>query len=77
MLERIGKQSGIVKWYSRLKGYGFIKPDDGSREVFIHYSSADGSSFSLFEGDPVEYEVVDLGKGPQADSIESKRAISG
>ena len=58
---------GVVKWFSRLKGYGFIQPDDGEREVFVHYSAIDGEGYrNLYEGDRVEFDLVDLGKGPQA-----------
>lgn len=72
--ERGIRQSGIVKWFSRLKGYGFIKPDDGSREVFVHYSSIDGDGYrNLYEGDRVDFDLVDLGKGPQAKHVKSQQ----
>ena len=55
--------SGIVKWFSRLKGYGFINPDEGGQEVFVHYSSIDGDGYkNLYEGDKVEYDLIDQGK---------------
>lgn len=77
MSDRIEKgirQSGIVKWFSRLKGYGFIKPDDGSREVFVHYSSIDGDGYrNLYEGDRVDFDMVDLGKGPQAKRVKTQQ----
>jgi len=61
------RESGIVKWFNRLKGYGFIDPDQGEREVFVHYSAIKGEGHrDLFEGDRVEFELVDRGKGPQA-----------
>jgi CspA family cold shock protein len=61
------KKNGIVKWFSRLKGYDFIKPDESEQEVFVHYSAIDGEGYrNLYEGDRVEYDEVDLGKGPQA-----------
>ncbi|MGB1250331.1 MAG: cold-shock protein [Candidatus Promineifilaceae bacterium] len=67
------RQSGIVKWFSRLKGYGFIKPDDGTREVFVHYSSIDGDGYrNLYEGDRVDFDMIDLGKGPQAKRVKSQ-----
>ena len=58
------RASGIVKWFSRLKGYGFINPDEGGQEVFVHYSSIDGDGYkNLYEGDKVEYDLIDQGKG--------------
>jgi CspA family cold shock protein len=68
------RESGIVKWFSRLKGYGFINPDEGGQEVFVHYSSIDGDGYkNLYEGDPVEYDRIDQGKGPQAKRVTPKR----
>ncbi|MFQ5399045.1 MAG: cold shock domain-containing protein [Anaerolineae bacterium] len=70
------KQTGIVKWFSRLKGYGFINPDGGGQEVFVHYSAIDGEGYrNLYEGDRVEYELVDLGRGPQARKVASRRSF--
>jgi CspA family cold shock protein len=67
------KKIGIVKWFSRLKGYGFIQPDAGEQEVFVHYSAIDGEGYrNLYEGDRVEYEEVDMGKGPQARNVNPK-----
>ena len=61
------KSSGVVKWFSRLKGYGFILPDGGGQEIFVHYSAIDGEGYrNLAEGDRVEFEIIDQGKGPQA-----------
>ena len=72
----MSKKSGIVKWFNRLKGYGFIEPDDGSQEVFVHYSAIDGDGYrNLYEGDPVEYDEVDVGRGPQARDVNSKRSF--
>jgi len=69
------KKQGIVKWFSRLKGYGFIKPDDGTQEVFVHYSAIHGDGYrNLSEGDQVEYEEIDNGRGPQARLV-NKRAL--
>jgi CspA family cold shock protein len=66
----MGKETGTVKWFSRLKGYGFINPDSGQQEIFVHYSAIQGDGYrNLFEGDRVEYELVDRGKGPQAANV--------
>ena len=70
----MSRESGIVKWFSRLKGFGFINPDDGGQEVFVHYSAIGGDGYrNLYEGDPVEYERIDQGKGPQAKHVKAKR----
>lgn len=60
---------GTVKWFSRLKGYGFIAPDDGGDELFAHYSFIEGDSKDLYADDRVEFDRIDRGKGPQACNI--------
>ena len=61
---------GTVKFFSNEKGYGFIEPDDGSEDVFVHHSGIAGSGFkSLDEGDKVSYEVTQGQKGPQAVNV--------
>lgn len=61
---------GTVKWFDRLKGYGFILPEDGSREVFVHYSAITGEGYrNLEQGERVQYELVDAGRGPQARGV--------
>jgi len=61
---------GKVKWFNDQKGYGFISNDDGSGDVFAHYSAVLAEGFkSLAEGDKVEFDVVDSDKGPKAANI--------
>ncbi len=68
---------GIVKWFSRIKGYGFIVPENGESEVFVHYSAIEGEGYrNLYEGDRVKYYEIDLGKGPQAKQVSQIRSIS-
>ncbi|MDQ7857770.1 MAG: cold-shock protein [Armatimonadota bacterium] len=61
---------GTVKWFSAEKGYGFITPDEGGKDVFVHYSAIQAEGYrSLNEGQKVEYEVVQGQKGPQAANV--------
>ncbi len=62
--------SGKVKWFDDRKGYGFITPDDGGADLFVHHSNIEADGFrSLKEGQDVEYEVGDGQKGPQATNV--------
>ncbi|MDR7418367.1 MAG: cold-shock protein [Armatimonadota bacterium] len=63
---------GTVKWFSAEKGYGFITPDEGGKDVFVHYSAIQAEGYrSLNEGQKVEYEVVQGQKGPQAANVKA------
>ena len=62
--------TGIVKWFNAEKGFGFIAPDDGSADVFVHYSEIQGSGFrTLEENQKVEFEIGEGTKGPQAQQV--------
>jgi len=62
--------TGTVKWFNDAKGYGFITPDEGTKDLFVHFSGIAGQGFrSLPEGAKVEYEARDGDKGPQAENV--------
>ncbi|MDA0274349.1 MAG: cold-shock protein [Actinobacteria bacterium] len=61
---------GTVKWFNNEKGFGFITPDDGGADVFVHYRSIEGSGYrSLQENQRVEFEITQGDKGPQASNV--------
>jgi CspA family cold shock protein len=62
--------TGTVKWFNESKGFGFITPSDGSKDVFVHFSAIASSGFrTLTEGQTVTYEVENGPKGPQAVNV--------
>ena len=64
--------TGTVKWFSDDKGFGFITPDDGSRDLFVHHSAIVGDGYrSLDEGAKVTFEVESGEKGPRATNVQT------
>ncbi|MDY1035598.1 cold-shock protein [Enterobacteriaceae bacterium RIT714] len=64
------KNIGLVKWFNEDKGFGFISPVDGSKDIFVHFSALQGDNFkTLFEGQKVEFTIEDGAKGPAAGNV--------
>ncbi|MGD8999486.1 MAG: cold-shock protein [Granulosicoccaceae bacterium] len=62
--------TGTVKWFNESKGFGFISPDEGGADVFVHFSAIQGSGFrTLVEGQKVSYDITEGQKGPQASNV--------
>ena len=64
------KMTGLVKWFNESKGFGFITPDNGSKDVFVHFSAIQSGGFkTLNEGQKVEFTIEDGQKGPSAANV--------
>jgi CspA family cold shock protein len=64
------RTKGTVKWFNDTKGFGFITPEGGAKDCFVHHSAIQGNGFkSLAEGEAVEFEIVQDAKGPRASNV--------
>jgi CspA family cold shock protein len=64
------RTAGTVKWFNDQKGFGFITPDGGGKDCFVHHSASQAQGFrTLAEGDRVEFEIVQGTKGPAAENV--------
>ncbi len=67
-------KKGRVKWFDSRKGYGFIELEDGSGDVFVHFSDIEGDGYkTLEEGEQVEFEIINSDKGPKAAHVRRQR----
>jgi CspA family cold shock protein len=68
--EQMARITGTVKWFNDAKGFGFITPENGGKDCFVHHTAIQGEGFkSLAEGQRVEFEIVQAQKGPAAQNV--------
>jgi CspA family cold shock protein len=68
--QECGMDTGVVKWFNSAKGYGFVTPDDGGRDLFVHYTDIQSEGYrNLQQGQRVHYEFCDGEKGPHAGKV--------
>ena len=66
----MSKTTGTVKWFNEAKGFGFITPEGGAKDCFVHHTAIQGQGFrTLAEGEKVEFEIVQGQKGPAAQNV--------
>jgi CspA family cold shock protein len=66
----MARVTGTVKWFNDAKGYGFITPENGSKDCFVHHTAIKADGFrSLSEGERVEFDIVEGAKGPAAENV--------
>jgi cold shock protein len=69
----MARTTGTVKWFNDAKGFGFITPDNGTKDCFVHHTAIKADGFrSLAEGDKVEFDIVEGQKGPAAENVTKK-----
>ena len=66
----MARTTGTVKWFNDAKGFGFITPENGDKDCFVHHTAIKGEGFrSLSEGERVEFDIVQGAKGPAAENV--------
>lgn len=66
----MARKTGVVKWFNEEKGFGFVTPDDGTKDVFVHHTAINGHGFkNLNEGDRIEFDTEAGDKGPKAVNV--------